>query len=157
GYWSPSPDTHPLKSVANQKDPDGNVFTDILTLTQPSQTAQIRLTVGRTGPDKAKLKLLTLIFTDTTARPEALPPNRAAWNKLLEVPERSQMAYTNGQVLCSPTTVSMLMSYWAQRAHRPELDHDVPEIVPKLYDHVWEGAGNWPFNMAYAGSFHGMR
>jgi len=157
GYWSPSPDTYPLKSVAKQKDADGNVLTDTLKLTQPSQTTQIRLTLGRTGPEKPKLKLLTLIFTDTTARLEPLTPNRAGWNRLLDVPERSQMAYPNGQVLCSPTTVSMLMAYWSRRLHRPELDQDVPEIVPKLYDTVWEGTGNWPFNTAYAGSFHGMR
>src|SRR5262245_32639099 len=119
GLWSPSPETHPLKSVANQKDADGNVLTDTLKLTHPSQIAQLRLTLGRTGPEKASLKLLTLIFTDTTARPEPLPPNRAGWKKLLEVPERSQMAYPDGKVLCSPTTVSMLMAYWAQRSHRP--------------------------------------
>jgi hypothetical protein len=51
----------------------------------------------------------------------------------------------------------MIMTYWSQRLARPELDHDVPEILPKLYDSEWHGAGNWPFNTAYAGSFKGMR
>jgi hypothetical protein len=37
------------------------------------------------------------------------------------------------------------------------LDRSVPEIVEAIYDSVWHGAGNWPFNMAYAGSFPAMR
>jgi hypothetical protein len=37
------------------------------------------------------------------------------------------------------------------------LDRDVPEIVKEIYDSKWHGAGNWPFNMAYAGAFSGMR
>jgi len=49
------------------------------------------------------------------------------------------------------------MSYWSERLQRPELDHDVPEIVKEVYDAKWEGTGNWPFNMAYAGSYDGMR
>jgi len=157
GLWSPTPETHPLKSVPNQKDADGDVVTDTLKLKHPAERAQVRLTLGRTGPEKAELKLLTLAFLDPRAQPEPLPPNRAAWNKTLDVPERSQMAYPNGGTLCSPTTVSMLLAYWAQRLKRPDLDHDVPEIVPRLFDSAWDGAGNWPFNTAYAGSFRGMR
>src|SRR5262249_49084670 len=65
--------------------------------------------------------------------------------------------YPNGKTLCSPTTVSMIMSYWAQSLNRPELDRPVPEIVEAINDSEWHGAGNWPFNMAYAGSFPGMR
>jgi hypothetical protein len=51
----------------------------------------------------------------------------------------------------------MIMTYWSHALNRPELDRDVPEIVKELYDSNWHGAGNWPFNMAYAGSFTGMR
>jgi hypothetical protein len=67
------------------------------------------------------------------------------------------MAYPNGKALCSPTTVSMILGYWAQALKRTELDHPVPEIADAIYDSLWQGTGNWPFNMAYAGSFHGMR
>ncbi len=67
------------------------------------------------------------------------------------------MAYPNGKVLCSPTTVSMIMTYWAQQLKRPELDHDVPDIVKAIYDAKWKGTGNWPFNTAYAGSYRGIR
>jgi hypothetical protein len=103
------------------------------------------------------LRFLGISLADTKAELTNLPPNQAAWGKAIPVPERSQMAYPNGAVLCSPTTVSMLMTFWSHALNRPELDHDVPEIVKEIYDSKWRGAGNWPFNMAYAGSFPGMR
>src|SRR5205085_7073433 len=99
----------------------------------------------------------SLCLTDSKAPPRPLPPNRWAWGRLIDVPERSQMAYPNGNELCSPTTVSMLMTYWSRICKRPELDHDVPDIVKAVYDPNWRGTGNWPFNMAYAGSYRGMR
>lgn len=67
------------------------------------------------------------------------------------------MNYPNGNVICSPTTVSMIMSYWGSELQRPDIDRDVPEIVKAVYDTNWKGTGNWPFNTAYAGSFEGMR
>jgi hypothetical protein len=96
-------------------------------------------------------------LTDSSLPTPSLTPNRAAWGVDLPVPERSQMVYSNGNVLCSPTTVSMIMSFWAKRLDRPDLDRDVPEIVQGVYDPVWQGTGNWAFNMAYAGSFPGLR
>ena len=67
------------------------------------------------------------------------------------------MIYPGGKALCSPTTVSMLMGYWAQTLNRPEMDQPVPAIADAIYDSQWQGTGNWSFNMAYAGSFSGMR
>ena len=67
------------------------------------------------------------------------------------------MLYPHGNELCSPTTVSMIMTHWAHVLKRPELDRDVPEIEKEVYDPNWRGTGNWPFNTAYAGSFKGIR
>ena len=67
------------------------------------------------------------------------------------------MAYPNGNVICSPTTVSMIMTYWAQKLNRPDFDHDVPDVVKEVYDKNWHGTGNWSFNMAYPGSYSGIR
>jgi hypothetical protein len=157
GRWSSNPARFPRESVPNQKDADGDVATDTLILRRPANRLQIRVTLGGNPLDQPKLQFLGLALSDTKAEPPVLPPNRAAWGRLLPVPERSQMKYPNGRVLCSPTTVCMLMGYWAQKLHRPELDQDVPEIVEAIYDSKWKGAGNWPFNMAYAGSYRGMR
>ena len=47
----------------------------------------------------------------------------------MDVLERSQMAYENGSVLCSPTTVSMLLSFWSKKLKRADLDRDVPRAA----------------------------
>ncbi len=155
--WSGNPALHPRESVLDQKDANGDVSTDTLILQQPSDTFQIRLTLGGEPGLLPKVKLLGLCLLDTKAAPAPLPPNRFAWGKTLDVPERSQMAYPNGKALCSPTTVSMMMTWWSRQLERPELDHDVPDIVKEVYDPNWHGTGNWPFNTAYAGSYRAMR
>jgi peptidase C39-like protein len=157
GLWSKDPARRPRQSVAHQSDADGDVSTDTLILRRPARRLQIRLTVGGESSAKASLRFLGVSLTDTNAPPPELAPDKQAWGKLISVPERTQMVYPNGKTLCSPTTVSMLMGYWAQTLKRPELDCSVPQIVDAIYDSQWQGTGNWPFNMAYAGSFPGMR
>jgi Peptidase_C39 like family len=155
GLYSGDPARHPRESVPDQKDSEGRVSTDTLILARPCEGVQIQLTLG--GEALPKLKFLGLSLIDSREQPLSLPANRAAWGKSVAVPERSQMVYSNGNVLCSPTTVSMILSYWAGRLNRPDLEHDVPEVVQGVYDPVWKGTGNWAFNMAYAGSFRGLR
>ena len=155
GLWSVDLAKHPRESVRGQKDDDGDVDTDTLLLNQPARRVQVRLTLA--GKARPRIKFLSLSVLDTHAKPEPLPPNRAAWGKTIEVPERSQMAYENGGALCSPTTVSMLLAYWGRQLKLPALDHDVLEVVKGVFDPKWEGTGNWVFNTAYAGSLPGMR
>jgi hypothetical protein len=157
GQWSDHSARCARESVPNQKDAEAEVLTDTLVLREPAQRFQLRLTLGREDALKPMLKFIGVSLTDTRVSPPALPPNRLAWGRTLPVIERSQMAYPNGQGLCSPTTVSMIMNYWSQKLKRPELDKDVPVIADAVYDPKWSGAGNWPFNMAYAGSFPDMR
>ena len=157
GLWSVNTNRYPRESVVNQKDDDGDVATDTLILKRPCHGLQVRLTLGGDQDQKPKLKFLGLQLTDTTVTPSALPSNPAALGKTLPVPQRSQMVYPNGGVLCSPTIVSMIMAYWSRQLNRPELDHAVPDIANAIYDAKWKGTGNWPFNTAYAGSFRGIR
>ena len=157
GLWSADTNRYPRESVLNQKDAEGDVSTDTLKLKRPCDRLQIRIRLGGDNGQQPKLKFLGLHLTDTTITPPVLPSNPAALGRSIPVPQRTQMAYTNGVVLCSPTTVSMVMAYWARQLRRPELDRDVPDIVSAIYDAKWPGAGNWPFNTAYAGSFQGIR
>lgn len=157
GLWSSNPSRYPRESVLRQEDADGDVATDTLKLKRLCDRLQIRLTLGGDQGQAPRLKFLGLDLTDTSVTPSVLPSNPAALGKTLSVPQRTQMAYPNGRVLCSPTTVSMIMAYWAQQIKRPELDHDVPDIAAAIYDAKWKGTGNWPFNTAYAGSYHGIR
>jgi hypothetical protein len=157
GLWSSNTNRYPRESVLHQADADGNVETDTLILKRPCDRLQLRVTLGGDHGQKPALKFLGLCLTDTKVTPPVLPSNPAALGRTLPVPKRSQLAYPNGGVLCSPTTVSMLMTFWSQQLKRPELDHDVPDIVNAIYDAKWKGTGNWPFNTAYAGSYRGMR
>ena len=157
GVWSPNPARHPRHCVLDQADSDGDVSTDTLKMRTPCERFQARLTLGSDDNRKPTVKFLGIALTDTTLKPPVLPPNQAVWGTTLPVPERSQMVYPHGGVLCSPTTVSMIMAFWADKLRRPELDRDVPDIEKAIYDSNWKGTGNWPFNTAYAGSYRGLR
>jgi len=76
------------------------------------------------------------------------------WGQELEVPARSQMVYPEGgEVWCSPTSLSMVMAYWASENGDPSLDQSVPVVAAGTYDYVYQGWGNWPFNTAYASTY----
>ena len=49
----------------------------------------------------------------------------------------------------------MVMAYWARSANHPEWDVDVATVADGVYDPVYDGCGNWPFNVAFA-SEHGL-
>jgi hypothetical protein len=157
GLWSADRKRFPRESVLHQKDADGDVATDVLKLARPCDRLQVRLTLGSDDGRGPKLQFLGLHLTDTTVTPPTLPSSPAAHGRTIPVPHRTQMAYTNGVVLCSPTTVSMVLAYWAKQLRRPELDREMPDIVDAVYDPKWPGTGNWPFNTAYAGSHRGIR
>jgi hypothetical protein len=155
--WSSDPAKYPRESVKGQRDADGNVDTDTLTLNRLAERFQLRLTLGGNSPRLPKIRFVGAHLLDNTAKPATLPPNRAAWGKTLPVIERSQMAYPGGGVLCSPTTISMMLDFWSGKLRRPDLARDVPEVEQGVYDRVWGGTGNWVLNTAYAGAFPGLR
>jgi hypothetical protein len=157
GQWSLEPDMA-RQSVSGQKDEDGDVMTDTLHLVRPGGKVEVRLT--GTQNDKAKRPRVTLIglsFADTNAA--ELPPKteHPAWGKVIDVPKKRQDDYPNGGVLCSPTSVAMVLAHWGHALNRPDVVHDVPEIQPAVFDPTYKGCGNWPFNMAYVGSLFAMR
>ncbi|QIN77848.1 peptidase C39 family protein [Rubrobacter marinus] len=80
--------------------------------------------------------------------PEPAPEARG---RDLPVPARSQMLFPHGgEAWCSPTSLSMVMAYWAQETGERALDRPVPEVADGVYDRAYRGWGNWPFNTAYA-------
>jgi hypothetical protein len=157
GNWSPDNKIFPRASVRGQKDTDANVDTDTLILKQLANAAQIRVTLGGTNGALPALKFLGASFANTKIPTATRPPNRAAWGKIISTPEHSQHGYPNEKGWCSPTSLSMVLSRWAEILNRPEMNLTVPEVAAKVYDHDFKGTGNWPFNTAFAGSFSGMR
>jgi len=159
GLWSKDGVTYPRESVKDQKDADGDVLTDTLALAQPVQKLQIKVTLtSGTAPDsKPNLKFLSISAADTHASPAPLEPNRAAWGKEITVPGRTQLGWPGASGWCSPTSTDMVLALWSGRLKRPELDIPVPDAAHAIFDTVWQGTGNWPFNTAFAGSFPGIR
>jgi len=154
--WSDDPEKFPRESVRGQRDQDGMVKTDTLVLSNEARRFQLRLTCGGGNGDQG-LKFLGVSLCNSSVAPAVSSPNRAAWGKLVEVPERRQGEYEGGGGWCSPTSLSMVLAYWSDVLHRPELNHSVPETAAAIEDDVRGDTGNWPFNTAYAGHYAGMR
>ncbi len=172
GLWSLSPDRGVRTSIKGQKDADAEVMTDTLHLAKPGGKLELRAFMttldeepepgsGKSFRTQAakppRLSLVTLSFSSTDYTPPPSEPFREAWGKTIDIFQRSQMSYPDGNKLCSPTSVSMLLRHWADTLHRPELDYDVPLVQQGVDDPGWPGTGNWPFNTAYAGSLDGLR
>jgi hypothetical protein len=158
GLWADDTAEQPRESVNGQKDEDGDVLTDTLVLKRPAHRVQVRVSWSAADQrSQPQLKFLGLSFANSAAPGKPSPPNKAAWGKLIPVPERSQLAYEAGRDWCSPTSVSMVLAHWAAVLKRPELNIDVPEVAAGVYDKNWPGTGNWPFNTAFAGKFPGLR
>jgi hypothetical protein len=156
GRWSEDTTQFPRESVRRQRDEDSSVRMDTLVLSHATRKVRLRITAGGAG-DKEMLKFVGLSFCNSAVPAAALEPNRAAWGKVLEVPERRQGEYEGGGGWCSPTSLSMDLAYWSEELHRPELNHTVPETANAISDGPRGPTGNWPFNTAYAGRYIGMR
>lgn len=145
-------------SVNGQADANGTVDTDTLELKRNAQTLDVEVTLKNTaaGPVPV-LKLLTFSFSNKAALQSDVPSLSPAWGKTIDVPQRAQNNYPNGGVLCSPTSMSMMLWHYSNELGKPEMNKDVPEVEAHVWDPAYKGAGNWPFNTAYAGSFTGLR
>ncbi len=163
GVWALDTGTVTRHSGGRQEDEQGKVLTDTLVLKQRADALRMTVWLYSTQPGTTpRVRALAAAATDTgrVARDEA--SDRRAWGTVLRVPGRSQLLYPpDGGVWCSPTSVSMLLAYWGERLGREELVVPVPEAASRVYDAVYKGTGNWPFNTAYAaalgqGALHGM-
>lgn len=155
GEWTLD-DRTARQSFERERDAFGEVMTDTLRLKEPGNSVDVRLTLRNSGDGEPKLKRLALSFADTRTQSRSQALFSSAWGKVIEVPQRAQGNYPRGGVLCSPTSVSMVLWHYANVLSRPELNRDVPEVEAAVWDRVYDGAGNWIFNAAYAGSFPGM-
>lgn len=159
GVWGTDAGPERRLSVKGQRDADGQVSTDTLALSAPAGAYQLALILRSDAPagDPGPLVTLAAVLASAPSpHPRAVPPSGPARGTVLDVPERSQMAYPGGgPVWCSPTSTSMVLAYWAERIGQAALDRPVPEVAAAVYDPVYRGNGNWPFNTAYAGA-HGL-
>jgi len=156
-HWDESGERR--SSIKDQKFEAGRVDTDTLVLAQATTRLIVRVKM-QPGPADAvgDLKWLSLSLT----RPEpGESPQRASrksvWGTAMEPVRRAQNSYPGGNVLCSPTSVSMVLAYWASVTKDATIDADVPEVQAGVTDPAWGGTGNWSFNAAFATRRPNMR
>jgi hypothetical protein len=174
GRWAEEDGDIHRTSLGGQRDADGTVHTDTF---QPADgttigSYRLRVTFYRL-PGSAARPMVRALGALTSAIPERTEfpasPAGGAWGRELPVPRYSQEIHKGeypqwnggGEAWCSPTSTSMVIAYygrgpspadyaWVDPAYAdPWVDH----AARATYDYAYEGAGNWPFNTAYAGRF----
>jgi hypothetical protein len=154
GIWASDDSTIQRHSVKLQGDTDGYVAVDTFVSTAkkaPTNKFQIKILLFSTKNAVPSVQNASVAYS--TSAPKKVSTvslgNSTNWGKLLEVPECSQMVYPDGgEVWCSPTSTSMVLGYWGYMPG--DCQPRVRDAVAGVYDWIYDGHGNWPFNTAYA-------
>ncbi len=136
---------------------------------------QVRITLFRAPGTLASPRVwgVTTLASDVPDRFEVRQGSGGiAWGTELAVPRRSQLIHRGsyphygggGEAWCSPASTTMVMEYFGFRPSRASMawiepaytDPQVAHAARMTWDHSYDGAGNWPFNTAYAASFVGL-
>jgi hypothetical protein len=153
GIWAADESTIKRHSVKLQGDNDGFVAVDTLVLVNKKESAdafQLKVRLFSTNGAIPSIRNMAVTFSTTASKPDTLPAgNQALWGKTLNVPQCSQMVYPDGgEVWCSPTSTSMVLGYWGWMPGPCE--PRVRATKDGVFDWIYDGHGNWPFNTAFA-------
>jgi hypothetical protein len=154
GIWASGTGTVERHSVQAQGDGTAFVAVDTLVLSKKTPDADAYrlkfLLFQATGSSAIPtIRNASLAYSTSPAPPSSLAPGSPAnWNTLLPVQECSQDVYPDGgEVWCSPTSTSMVLARWGDPRTCEAREH---EVVDGVFDWIYDGHGNWPFNTAYA-------
>jgi Peptidase_C39 like family len=157
GIWASDDSTIRRHSVQSQGDTDGFVAVDTFVSSNKKETTnkfQLKLRLfSANGNAIPTVQNASLAYSTEPPKSASVSAgNPALWNKLLNVPECSQMVYPDGgEVWCSPTSTSMVLAYLD--GYTGPCEPRVRAAVDGVYDWIYDGHGNWPFNTAYAATF----
>ena len=171
GRWASGDADFHRTSVPGQGDKDGFVAIDTFVPKKAMLAYQLRLTLYREtggGVSPSVTKLATVVAND--AAPYTPSATTMTSTVILPVPEYSQEIHAGhypqfdggGEAWCSPTSTSMILDFWhvgptaADYWWVTPADHQDPWVdhaARFTYDYNYNGAGNWPFNVAYAHTF----
>ena len=172
GRWSyPDSDFH-RTSVGGQGDADGYVAIDTwfakdhLPVAYRLELTLLRRSGARTTPSVSRY---SAIASDLTNQKNVFPSATTMHGTTVDlaVPQYSQEIHhghypefdNGGEAWCSPTSTSMVVAYWGSAYAptatetawvSPPVDPWVDYTARYVYDYHYQGAGNWPFNAAYA-------
>ncbi|MCM2580266.1 peptidase C39 family protein [Streptomyces meridianus] len=181
GRWAAGDEDIRRTSVDDQTDGKSTVWTDTFSIDDtdgPVRLAsyRLRLTLYREPGSRKTPKVWRVgaMASDVPARftvPASVPGVGAG--RELEVPRYSQNIHkgqypeydNGGEAWCSPTSSQMILEYWGRKPTKADLAWVNPEFAdPQVchaarytYDYQYEGCGNWPFNAAYASTYHDMQ
>jgi hypothetical protein len=154
GVWASDDSTIQRHSVQSQGDSDGFVAVDTFVSSNKKATTnkfQLKLRLfsanGTAGP---------VVRNASVAYSSQIPKSAVASqpglsNTVLPVLGCSQMVYPDGgEVWCSPTSTSMILAYWTNNIDPNSCETRVRAAVAGVFDWIYDGHGNWPFNTAYA-------
>jgi hypothetical protein len=159
-------------SLGGQADADGTIAIDtFLAAKRVALTSyRLRVTLYRksgtiAAPTVRSVGVTASALPDDTS--VAAGPLGGAEGVTLDVPRYSQEVHrgeypefdSGGEAWCSPTSTEMVVEYWGSKPSAsdvsaiPYADPNVDFAAMHTFDWHYNGAGNWPFNTAYAGSF----
>ncbi|MDT3398482.1 peptidase C39 family protein [Streptomyces sp. B1866] len=168
-------------SVDGQGDGKTAVSTDTVAVDAPATglrmvSYRLRLTLyrrrgGTATPTVWRVGAMGSDIPDRFEVP-ASAPGAGAGRELL-VPRYSQDIHDGqypqydggGEAWCSPASSQMVIEYWGRRPSAEDLawvdpgyaDPQVCHAARQTYDYQYKGCGNWPFNAAYAATYHGLQ
>jgi hypothetical protein len=132
---------------------------------------QLRISLlRRTGTDRSPVVDSAATMTSRVPASDTVATSPTGMRQTVDlpVPSYSQMLHSGtypqwdngGEAWCSPTSTTMLLGYWdalpSPRALRwlPDGTPQKPVVhaARRVFDYRYDGAGNWAFNTAYAGT-----
>ncbi|WP_374454778.1 C39 family peptidase [Nocardioides sp.] len=163
--WSRLNKRLPRTTYSGQSDDLGRVSVDTWYATSSVASWQVRVTLlrpaGTTQPVSLERVGAVASADAAAARPTSQPGPGAG--TVLPVPTYSQMVHSGhypqwgggGEAWCSAASTAMVLAYHgvapAPSGITPgHADATVDHTAKMVYDHGYDGTGNWAFNTAYA-------
>jgi len=160
-------------SVGGQGDQDGYIAIDtFFAKDHPLTSYQLRVTLFRAAGSTATPTVTRLgaVASDPINSNPYVPSSTTMTKTIdLRLPSFSQEIHAGqypqfdggGEAWCSPTSTSIVVAYWGKGPSPADYAYvlnDYPGIADPwvdyaaryVFDYHYQGAGNWPFNTAYA-------
>ena len=154
GIWAADTSTVARHSVQSQGDSDGFVAVDTFVSSNKKETTnkfQLKLRLfSADGVAAPSVQNASVAFSTEAPKSASVSAgNPTLWDRKLAVPGCSQMVYPDGgEVWCSPTSTSMVLAFLD--GYTGACEPRVRAAVEGVFDWIYDGHGNWPFNTAYA-------
>lgn len=178
GRWAAGDADIRRTSVDDQSDGKSSIWTDTFSVDDAASglrllSYRLRLTLYRT-PGSRLTPTVWRVGAMASDIPDrfTVPASTPGLVRELPVPRYSQNVHVGqypeydngGEAWCSPTSSQMIIEYWGREPSAEDLSWVAPGIQdPSVchaarftYDNQYEGCGNWPFNAAYAATYHDM-